>query len=204
MVGQKRRSRLTGRKAKGSRRKDNPSVPSTTLLRYRGPIPERTAEEGIVVTLRSLSSLATGVGTGFNITIDNNPNGYDNWTEYSTAWAQYRMLGLRAEFVPVFNVSLATANSGPIISNIVHGLTAPAVTTLTNAFSYGDPKIHHTTKKFIREWRMTTPAEAIWQPTASPGLTSYAFNFFSSGLTTATTYGYIYYTALVQFGSATK
>ncbi len=185
-------------------RKDMPAVPNTSLLRYRGPIPQRTAEEGVVVTLRSLSTLSTGVGTSFNVTIDNNPSGYDNWSEYSTSWASYRVLGIRAEFIPIYNVSLATVATAPIISNVLHTATAPAVTTLTDAFSFGDPGIHHTTKKFVREWRMVSPQEALWQPTASPSRTSYCFNFFSSGLTTATTYGYVYYTLLLQLASATK
>jgi hypothetical protein len=182
---------------------DFPVPPPANLITYKGPIPTRTSERGIVVSVRALSTLSTGVGTSFNVLLDNNPSGADNWSEYSTAWAEYKVLGMRFEVIPTAKVNTAALASGPLITNVLHQSTAPGITTLTNCFSFGDPSVHNTTDHFVFEWRLQDTDESLWQLTSAPGRTSYTANFFSSGLTTATTYGYVYITYLVQFHNAT-
>jgi hypothetical protein len=194
---------LRPRKKRVSRNGLNfPTPPPTNLITYRGPISLKTAERGIVASVRGLSGLSTGAGQVFNVLIDNNPSGADNWAAYASSWAEYKVLGMKIQYAPVYNVSTSTVASGVVVANIFHSNVNPGITTLTNAFTYGDPKIKHSTKPFSLEWRLQDTDEALWQPTSSPGRTSYVANVYSSGLTTATTYGYLYITYMIQFHNA--
>ncbi len=181
-----------------------PRVPLPSVIEYRGPIPENTADVGVAVLLRDVVTLNTGAGTSFSSRLDNNPSSVDNWSEYQGAWNEYRVLGIKFHFVPGPTVNSATIVVGPMAHSIVHTATTPSNTTLSETLSYGDSKLGHTAEPFSCEWRMTSPDEAAFITTTSPASTSYTLLTFADTLTTGTAYGAIYRTWYVQFRNARK
>jgi hypothetical protein len=167
-------------------------------------IPQNASETGIVAVLRDEFALSTGVGTVISGNLDNNPSGTDNWSEYSTSWSEYRVLGIRFEFVPSFAVNTAAIATSPMVSSVLHMAAAPAIVSYSQCFSYGDSKIGHITKPWVREWRMTETPEAAFIDCSAPTLSSYALTYYADTLTAATIYGQIFRTWLVQFRNPRK
>ncbi len=196
--------RKNKRQNKRVRNNNLPPVPPPDTIAYKGPIPSNTAESGIVATLRDVATLGTGAGTSFLSLLDNNPSSADNWSEYSTSWNEYRVLGIKFHYVPGLVVNTTAVSVGPMVHAIVHTQSAPSPTTLAEALSYGDAKLGHTTKEFTAEWRMTASGESDFGSTTSPGSTSYAMITYADGLTTAINYGVIFRTWLIQFRNSRK
>jgi len=175
-----------------------PPPASATL--YAGPVPQRTAENGIVALLREDAIFSTGSGTNFVSVLDNNPSGADNWTEYSNSWGEYRVLAMRVEYEPVQVVNTAAVTAAPLVHSVLHQASLPSSpSNYGQAFSLGDAKLGNTMRKFVRVWRMSGTAEATYQNTLAPAATSLTVTSSAFGLTTATTYGYAFITYLVQF-----
>lgn len=185
-------------------RKNFPAPPPASELIYRGIIPRNTAETGLVAVLRDVATYGTGGGTSFVSYLDNNPSSTDNWAEYSTSWSEYRVLGIRFEFSPTFAVNTATVATNPVLHAVLHMKTTPAIASYAQGLSYGDSKLGHVTKKFVDEWRMNSAEEGTFIDTASPAGTAFVHTAYADTLTTATTYGTLFRTWLVQFRNARK
>jgi hypothetical protein len=181
-----------------------PRAPAASLLAYRGPIPYNASETGITTILRDEFSLSTGVGTAISANLDNNPSGTDNWSEYSTSWSEYRVLGIRFQFVPQFAVNTATVATSPFAHSVLHMKAAPSITSYGQCNSYGDSRFGHVTKPFSREWRMNSAEEGTYLDCSSPSLTAYVFTYYADSLTAATIYGILFRTWLVQFRNPRK
>jgi hypothetical protein len=179
-------------------------VPRPGLIEYHGPIPVNASETGIVAVLRDEFALSTGVGTAISGNLDNNPSGTDNWSEYSTSWSEYRVLGIRIEFKPAFSVNTAAVATNTFCSSVLHMAAAPSIVSYGQCFSYGDAKLGHITKPQTREWRMTETPEAAFIDCAAPTLSSYVYTYYADTLTGATIYGQIFRTWLVQFRNPRK
>ncbi len=188
----------------GAKSRNFPTPPPASELIYRGPIPRNTAETGLVAVLRDIATYATGVGTSFVSYLDNNPSSTDNWSEYSTSWSEYRVLGIRFEYSPTFAVNTATVSSNPLVHSVLHMKSTPAIASYAQGLSYGDAKLGHTTKKFVDEWRMNSAEEGTFIDTSAPAGTAFVHTAYADTLTTATTYGTLFRTWLVQFRNARK
>lgn len=184
--------------------KNFPAVPRPSLIEYKGVIPYNASETGIVAVLRDEFSLSTGVGTVISGNLDNNPSGTDNWSEYSTSWSEYRVLGIRFQFVPTFAVNTAAVATNSLVTSVLHMAAAPAIVSYGQCFSYGDSKLGHITKPFLREWRMTEVIESQFVDCSAPALNSYTLTYYSDTLTAATIYGQIFRTWLIQFRNPRK
>jgi len=182
-----------------ARQTDFLSPPNASATVYMGPVPQRTAENGIVALLREDAVFVSGSGTSFVSILDNNPSSADNWTEYSNAWGEYRVLAMRVEYEPVQIVNTAAVAAAPLVHSVVHQPSLSSPGNYGQAFSIGDAKLGNTMRKHVRTWRMSGTAEATYQNTLSPAATSLAFVNSAFGLTTATTYGYAFITYLIQF-----
>ncbi len=192
------------RSSRRSKEPNFPRVPRTDLMLYNGVIPTHNAESGTLVIMREVATLATGAGTSFNSILDNNPSGTDNWSEYSTSWSEYRVLGIRFEYEPQYPVNTAAVTTAPLVHCILHMKSNPAIASYPQAFSYGDSYLGHVSRKRIMEWRMTTPEEATFVDTSSPAGTAIAYTNYAEGLTTATQYGVVFVTYLVQLRNTRK
>lgn len=190
--------------SKRTSRNNFPRVPKPDMLAYHGPIPSNTAETGIVATLRDIATYVSGAGGDFVSYLDNNPSGTDNWSEYSTSWSEYRVLGVRFNYVPQFSVNTTAIITAPLVHSVLHMKSTPAVASFSQGLSYGDAKLGHITKPFIREWRMASAEEGTYLDTGAPSATAFTFMAYSASLTAATTYGYVFRTWLVQFRNSRK
>lgn len=196
-----------------TRKRRNPKsrVPSSAAVQYQGPTKElRDAQDGIVVELRLTQSVASGGGTSLNYSLNTDPSAADNWSEYSTAWGEYRVLAMTAVYEPLKSCSLYAGAAStyeaqaPAIHSVYHQFTAPTTTNYATAWSVGDSIVSHVTKRSSRVWRMSESREAVFNPTSTPVTTIYGVSYFADGVTTATTYGIMFITYLVQFRSRTK
>ncbi len=193
------------RNAQRRNRKQNiPRPPAASVLAYKGVIPYNASETGITTILRDELSLSTGVGTSISANLDNNPSGTDNWSEYSTSWSEYRVLGVRFQFVPQFAVNTAAVATSPFAHSVLHMKAAPSIVSYSQCFSYGDSRFSHITKPFSREWRMNSAEEGTYLDCSSPSLTAYVFTYYADSLTAATIYGILFRTWLVQFRNPRK
>ncbi len=180
-----------------------PNPPPNTIA-YRGPvfipIPDTTT-----VVLTDNAAINTGVGgTTLSAVFNNNPSSARNWSEYSTSWNEYRVLGIRFTYDPVTVTANGTILSGSGYQSIFHG-TATAPTSLAEASSTGIARSFNVFTKFIREWRMVDVNEATYVQTSAPGSTSDALVLYATNVVPgSTTFGNIRIDYLVQFKTHTK
>jgi hypothetical protein len=203
MVGQNMQRKKKMRPTK-RRYQDFPVVPSPSALQYRGIIPRNASEDGIVSVLRDVVTYNTGAGTSFVSYLDNNPSSTDNWSEYSTSWSEYRVLGIRFEYSPTYVVNVAAVQTAPFVTSVLHMKSTPAIASYPQALSYGDSRLGHITKTFSREWRMIGAEEGAWIDTGAPAGTTFVFSAYAETLTTALLYGTMLRTWLVQFRNPRK
>jgi hypothetical protein len=135
------------------------------------------------------------------IVLNNNPSSARNFSEYSTAWALYRVLWVKFSYYSsqVVNTT-ATGLFG--VQSIVHGTPAnPA--SLAQAMSTGVSRPWFPYKAFTRTWRMEDALEATYQSTSFPGSTSNTLVVYGAPTTTGTDIGTIMIEYLVQFKTHT-
>lgn len=181
-----------------------PPVPRSDLLLYTGPIPQNVSESGTLVTLRGATSLATGIGVTTASIIENvDVTAYDNFSEYSTIFQEYRVLGVRYHYMPKEVVNVVGLEAGLLVSSILHTTISPTPGNITEAFAYGDARLGTGFRPFVREWRMTETDEAKWLDINAAG-THKGIMLFLDQATANFTYGVLFKTALVQFRTTRK
>jgi hypothetical protein len=153
----------------------------------------------VVVSLMDNATITTSAGGAILGNFNNNPSNARNWTEMSSSWAEYRVLGIKISYDPIAVVNTATAPGFSGYQSVVHALVAPAPTTLAQAASTGVAKPWNAFRKFTREWRMTDVEEANFQSTAAPSGTAYAFTLYGEGGGVSQYYGNLLIEYLIQF-----
>lgn len=191
-------SQLLPLRRRRARARKNPELrmaPPPSTIAYKGPLAQSVNDETTVLLYDSfdVSTTATNVSLRF----DNNPSAARNWTEYSTAWNNYRVLGIRYKFMPANSVNTALISGVPGYNSIVHG-TVAAPTTLAQAASVGVSRPWQTFKPFVRDWRMQEVVEATFGLCSAPASTSNTLVLFNSGATTQY-FGAVMIEYLVQF-----
>lgn len=171
--------------------------PLPSVIRYTGPIVTVPTDD-TTVTLFDSFDISTTNASPLQLKFNNNPSSARNWTEYSTAWDQYRVLGIRFRYYPI-NTANTTAIPGQFgVQSIVHG-TTPNVASLAQAMSTGLARPWNFFKSFSREWRMEEVNEATFGLTASPSATSDTLVLYASTASNTIDYGTVMIEYLVQF-----
>lgn len=199
------------RKAKSSDPGKRPRVtpPSAALIKYGGPIDLPLATTGIVANLhRAVSIISNGSGVISYIDVYD-PSNSDNWTEYSTAWAEYRVLGIKYHYMPQYKVNTATTTTviqdTPIVFTKLHVLNAPTPANLSEAWAYSDNgKVDSLMREKVVTWRMDDAFEAQFETTTTPNTSVYTVMFQGYGASNSITYGTMFITYLVQFRNTRK
>lgn len=177
------------------------NIPSSATV-YRGPLKMPKSDTECIV-LRDNASVSCNSGGAINATFNNSPSNARNWTEYSTSWVEYRTLGVRYTYFPIANAPSTTLLGFSGYQSINHGtITTP--TSLAEASSTGDARGWNAFRNFVREWRMQTPGEALWQPCSGPSSTSDTLMLYASGAGASLTYGDVLVEYLVQFKTHAK
>ncbi len=175
-------------------------APPPSTISYSGPIAFPQTDETTVTLYDSFDITAT-TGGPLVFKFDNNPSSARNWTEYSTAWNNYRVLGIRYRYYPrvVVNTTSATGPEGLFgVNTIVHGIV-PSPTTLPTAMSIGQARPWVVFDRFTREWRMQEVAEATYGLCSAPALTSNTLIMYASAPGITFDYGTVMIEYLVQF-----
>ncbi len=193
-MNQLRRNGKTPRRAR--RRVTRALMPLPSTLAYTGPIsiPSTDMTTVVLVDNSAVSSVLLLISNIFN----NNPSGARNWTEYSTSWNEYRVLGMKFTYDPITTAPSTTIQGGSGYHSIFHG-TATAPTTLAEASSTGVARPFNVFKPFTREWRMTNVNEATFIQTSAPASTSDALVLYSNNTTSGVNVGNLKIEYLVQF-----
>jgi len=179
------------------------NVPPSAVA-YKGPISIPVSDTTTVI-LTDNANLATGMSTAIISTVfNNNPSNARNWTEYSTAWNEYRVLGIRFTYDPLTPTPNGILLTGSGYQSIFHG-TATAPTSLAEASSTGTARSFNVFKPFLREWRMVDINEATFVQTGSPSSTSDTLVVYSNNASPVnTTFGNVRIDYLVQFKTHVK
>jgi hypothetical protein len=171
--------------------------PAPDMVMYRGSLaPMRN--DTTTVTLYDNATVTTDAAGLISSAYNNNPGACRNWTEYSTSWGEYRVLGIKFSYDPIAVVNTAAIPGFSGYHSIVHGTpTTPA--SLAQAASTGISKRWNAFRPFVREWRMADTGEAQFIDTSAPAQNSFVLTLYASGGGNAIYYGNILLEYLVQF-----
>jgi len=134
----------------------------------------------------------------------NDLSAFDNYTEYSTVFQDFRILGLRYEYYPNFSVNTATVGGGLLVNSIIHTEVSPTPSNITEAYSYGDARVGNVFKPWVREWKMSATDEAQFSDVSSPPTLNRSLMVYIDQASASIAYGVVFVTALVQFRTTTK
>lgn len=177
--------------------------PPPNTIAYKGPISFPTSDE-LTVTLYDSTVIAPVITAQTKLLFDNNPSAARNWTEFSTAWNNYRVLGIRYKFYPNNTVNTTTTPGNFGVQSIVHGTIAVAPNSLAEAMSTGVAKPWTIYKPFTRVWRMQETAEATYTLTSAPAANSNTLVVYASAAPATDNYGTVMVEYLVQFKTHAK
>jgi len=192
MTKNSKRSRRNGR---GNMSDPNPD-PGT--IHYRGPLQPRNEDSSTVTLYNNVAVTMDGAGN-YSAFVTNDPSASRNWTEYSTSWLEYRVLAVKITYFPSAVVNTATIPGFQGYQSIVHALTVATPASLAQAASTGISKGWTGFRRFVRSWRMETPAEANFQLTSAPSATSQTHMLYAVAGGAAVSYGNVEIQYLVQF-----
>jgi len=185
------------------------SPPSAALIKYNGSVDLPLATTGIVANLHRAVSIQSN-GSGVVSYIDTyDPSNCDNWTEYSTSWAEYRVLGIKYHYMPTYKVNTATTTTviqdAPVVFTKLHALTVPSPTNMSEAWAYSDNgKVDSLMREKVVTWRMDDAFEAQFENTSATNTSVYTVMYQSYGASATITYGTMFITYLVQFRNTRK
>jgi hypothetical protein len=165
---------------------------------YGGPLTQ-VNYDSITVTLFDNATISASAGGSILANFGNNPSSAANWTEMSTSWDEYRVLGIKFSYDPNNVVNTATLSGFNGYNMIVHGPSTSSPGTLAGAASTGVAHRWNAFRRFTREWRMSEVAESTFIDTSSPTTTSDALQLYAVNGTATQYYGNILIEFLVQF-----
>jgi hypothetical protein len=177
---------------KGSKKSSKKSVKRGELapsaIVYHGPILKSLDKENTdtMTTVLLSDSAATASATAINGTFSfYNPSTAVDWSDYSSSYDQYRVLGVELHFVP--NASTANfANSYAPIATVVDRDTSTALVSYASADNYASLEMHCLDRPWKRVWHMANVTDAQFFNTQALPSTSGAFKLFASGLSNVT------------------
>jgi len=197
----RRSQRKNPRRRRSSRKGE---LPSNALI-YRGPVsPVINASGSHMSTIEvhgnlALTSSAGGVLSG--VISLRNPSQTSGWTNLVGVYDEFRVLASSFKFVPQNTYNSTIAQATPPILTFIDRDTSIVPTTTTIAQSYESCKVHSLSTSWSRTYRMMSADEAIFVNSSAPtGVKTGSFAFITINTTAnSITYGYIFFSYLVQF-----
>jgi len=202
MPRRKNKSRAGRGNAGVSRSRELP----VTSLRYTGPpMPSISNLQDQTVTVllhgnQVLTSSAGGVLSG--VIALRNPSSCSGWSNLVATWDEFRTLSMTIQFVPSNQYDFTLATTTNAFLDFVDRDTSTVPTTTTTAQSYESCMIHSMSNTFKRLcYRMNSPEEAGFVNTAVPtNVKTGSFAWITvNTVSNSITYGYFYFSYLVQF-----
>jgi hypothetical protein len=180
--------------------------PANAATGYSGPMlpPSATKADDMMTTRIVQRAIILSAATGsIAAQYNNQPNSsYTDWTNFSGAYAEFRVLAQRVRWEPYYvnvlpsGTSLAT---GPAVLSVNRnaGIGAPVNAAL--AFGLTESKIANISQRFLIDVRASTADEMLFGVTNGPSAT-WIVNFNCDGVNVVpTAYGYLFSELLIQF-----
>jgi len=185
------------------------AIPAASLISYKGRVDLPLNDTGITANLHETVSIASSGGGGISYIDTYSPSSADNWSEYSTSWLEYRVLGIKYHYMPQYKVNTATTTTviqdTPVVFTTLHSVNTPVPTTISEAWAYSNNgKVDSLMREKSVTWKMNDAFEAQFESTVSPNSSIYTVMFWGSGASNSITYGTIFITYLVQFRNTRK
>ena len=191
---------------RGGRRRRNRQVPNppSSLISYSGPIQTTspsTATHTVGLHGRIIASVSGA--TNFFLAIENDPSIAQDWSNWASNYAEYRVLGIKVVFQP-FNLKYQSTGGnvplfGPVYVAEDHTNSGTTPVSITDVLAYGSAKCHNLMKTFVDELHMSGSEEAQFVGTSSPVTTASLLYAAGLGASVSNTFGEFFITFLVQF-----
>jgi len=191
---------------KSGKRKHGSNSNDSSLVIYRGPISRRSQQPQTYRVPLKQSYTASSNGAGFLEIFASTANatGTSEWSTIAPLWREYRVLGVRLEYMPCYDMGGTNRTNFPGVIASYHG-PAPAwqgaVTTssFNNTWLMEGAKPIHPCKPFVAEWRMSDVEEAQFFSTSTTYSSGGIYSVTGGVLSTSSTYGATFITCLVEF-----
>jgi len=170
--------------------------PSLSTVVFTGKIDSSFKNEAKVnlELLKWVSSCTSNSSGVINAVIPVNPSNSENWTNFTNLYDEYRVLLVRAHFVP--GCSALSTPTGELMMTVDHD-SAVALSSYAGGFQSTSAVIGPLDRKLVREFRMSGTNENQLRNTASPNDVG-SIKTFATGVTASTTYGQFMIEYLVQ------
>lgn len=150
----------------------------------------------IVVSLhQAVTSTAGGV---INYTLNANPGGYTDWSSFSGTFHEYRILATQITYAPSYNDTYNAALLHNSMIMLFDRIDSTAIASYTLGWNHADSKVGNTGKRMKQTVKMIGIEDAGFVATASP-TTVWTHKLYADTVTASTTYGRVFFRALIQF-----
>jgi len=188
-------------KAKHGKTKRQKTELGPSSITYKGPIVPPLARGELDVHTQLVAFTATLVSdVSGNIAtyLVNNISGATDWSSLSSLYKEYRVLGVRIDYMPHNRYSKVTTICTPFVIAIDHSGSTSTPVSYDELIQYGSAVKKSIEDPWSMSARMSGTEEAQFRPigTVTP---LFGFKLFATGLTANTTYGRYFYYWLVQF-----
>jgi len=185
------------RRRERARDRENPA-PSTIV--YKGPVVARSnkQEEAIVSTLLTVSGSLSSDSAGKFITfLSDNISLATDWTSYSAAYSEYRILGIKLIYMPVNRYSKVTTITTPAIVAIDRAKVS-LPTSYAQLMQYESARPVSLEDPWSIEAKMNGIEDAGFVPITTV-YTGFGFPLYGDGMSASTMYGKYFFYWRVQF-----
>lgn len=195
--------------AKGSKKNGKSQKSDTAMVVYRGPISISSAgqPQTIKINLKSVFTVSSNSAGFFEVYSDTlRPSQTSEWSNYSSTWREYRVLGIRSEYVPNYDASgfNGTGRSYQAGASAIYHGPNPAwqgavnSSSVANTFYMDGAKPFHPCERCVLEWRMGDIEEAQFFSTSAASVVGGVYSV-SGTVTPSVPFGVQYITTLVEF-----
>lgn len=177
-----------------------------SLVQYKGPIQRKAQQpQTYRVPLRqtyNISSAAAGYVEIFATTA--NATGCSEWASIAPLWREYRVLGLRLEYMPCYDMSGTNRTCYPGAIASYHGPIpawqgAVTSSSFNNTWLMEGSTTFHPCRSFVKEWRMGDVEEAQFFNTSASYSAGGIYGVTGGTTSASTVFGAVYITVLVEF-----
>lgn len=144
------------------------------------------------------TTIASSAGGQISSFFVNNISACGDWSGFVNSFGEYRVLGVRMEYMPNNRYSKSTTITTPAIGAVRHNSSTSTPASYTEVMEYASARKLSLEDPWVMEAFMTGTEEAQFL-TTSDTAPRYGIILYADGLTSNTTYGRYFFYWRVQF-----
>jgi len=166
---------------------------------FRGTLAKGMTQRDLhTVVMHQDTAVTTDTGGNYALVFGNAPASYAGWTNLASEFDEFRVLGMRAKFLPVkVNGGSLSTTFAPFATAIDYD-TATALSSYTAAAAYSSCKEHPANSPWTREITMSGSENSGYTNTASGTNNTFYLKTYSTGNSFSTLIGHVMNDILVQ------